>query len=69
MTSDLQVTVIEAKGQVGGRVRSCELGGVKVACSGQWLNGGLNNPVSLMAYQVLAKLCIQSSGKCGSLCT
>ncbi|XP_035828739.1 lysine-specific histone demethylase 1B [Aplysia californica] len=47
----VKVTVLEAKGCIGGRVCDQDVEGSTVSFSGQWLNGCVNNPVAVIAYQ------------------
>lgn len=47
-----QVTVVEAKTRLGGRVHDETVDGSVVSTSGQIIKGVTNNPVALIAYQV-----------------
>lgn len=47
-----QVTVLEARERIGGRVWDAEDMGVLVARGAQIVNGAINNPIALMCEQV-----------------
>uniref|UniRef100_A0A0B7ACG4 Amine oxidase n=1 Tax=Arion vulgaris TaxID=1028688 RepID=A0A0B7ACG4_9EUPU len=47
----VQVTVLEAKSMLGGRVNDIEINGAVISTSGQLLNGCANNPIAIIAFQ------------------
>jgi len=48
----LQVTVLEARNRVGGRVWDENIGGICVGHGAQLINGSYNNPFALLCLQV-----------------
>lgn len=47
-----QVTILEARSEIGGRVCDDESLGVCVAKGAQILNGAVNNPITIICEQV-----------------